>query len=288
MKIASRRVLIMVLLIIGVSLILFPVVSNLYNYVTATKVIDTYQKEVKATSKAKKKQLKEEMSQYNKELAAGTETVNDPFKSTDQGKEPAAKVSVYDNLAEELGEVLGEVTIPKIDVKLPIYNGTSELQLKKGAGLLKGTSLPVGGEGTHSVISAHRGLPTAKLFTDLPKLAIGDVFYIETLEETLAYRVDQIKVVKPENVEDIRVNSQADYFTLLTCTPYMVNTDRLLVRGERIPYTAEVKKSLKKASQRQRWLPIIKSLLLIIGVIGLVICYYLWQRRRSSQKAKSK
>lgn len=288
MKIASRRVLIMVLLIIGVSLILFPVVSNLYNYVTATKVIDTYQKEVKATSKAKKKQLKEEMSQYNKELAAGTETVNDPFKSTDQGKEPAAKVSVYDNLAEELGEVLGEVIIPKIDVKLPIYNGTSELQLKKGAGLLKGTSLPVGGEGTHSVISAHRGLPTAKLFTDLPKLAIGDVFYIETLEETLAYRVDQIKVVKPENVEDIRVNSQADYFTLLTCTPYMVNTDRLLVRGERIPYTAEVKKSLKKASQRQRWLPIIKSLLLIIGVIGLVICYYLWQRRRSSQKAKSK
>lgn len=147
--------------------------------------------------------------------------------------------------------------------------------------------MPVGGEGTHSVISAHRGLPTAKLFTDLPKLAIGDVFYIETLEETLAYRVDQIKVVKPENVEDIRVNSQADYFTLLTCTPYMVNTDRLLVRGERIPYTAEVKKSLKKASQRQRWLPIIKSLLLIIGVIGLVICYYLWQRRRSSQKAKS-
>ncbi|MGY3747978.1 class C sortase [Vagococcus salmoninarum] len=287
MKIASRRVLIMVLLIIGVSLILFPVVSNLYNYVTATKVIDTYQKEVKATSKAKKKQLKKEMSQYNKELAAGTETVTDPFKSTEQGKEPAAKVSVYDNLAEELGEVLGEVTIPKIDVKLPIYNGTSELQLKKGAGLLKGTSLPVGGEGTHSVISAHRGLPTAKLFTDLPKLAIGDVFYIETLEETLAYRVDQIKVVKPENVEDIRVNSQADYFTLLTCTPYMVNTDRLLVRGERIPYTAEVKKSLKKASQRQRWLPIIKSLLLIIGVIGLVICYYLWQRRRSSQKAKS-
>ena len=141
---------------------------------------------------------------------------------------------------------MGYVVIPKIDVNLPIYHGTSEEVLQKGVGHLQNTSLPVGGESTHAVLSGHTGLSSAKLFTDLDKLEEGNIFYIKTLGETFAYEVDQIKIVEPHETSDLLIESDKDYVTLVTCTPYGINSHRLLVRGTRIPYTEEVEKEIKK------------------------------------------
>ena len=131
---------------------------------------------------------------------------------------------------------MGTIRIPKINVTLPIYHGTANETLEKGAGHLENTSLPIGGTGTHAVLSAHSGLPTAALFTDLEKLAEGDLFFLDVLDETLAYRVDQVKVVEPEDTSDLLIDTNADYVTLVTCTPYGINSHRLLVRGVRTEY----------------------------------------------------
>lgn len=132
--------------------------------------------------------------------------------------------------------VIGYIEIPKIDVYMPIYHGASEEVLQKGAGHLEASGLPIGGEGNHSIISAHRGLPSAQLLTRLDEMEIGDVFYIHVLNETLAYQVDQINVILPEELALLGPEENQDLITLLTCTPYAVNTHRLLVRGSRIPY----------------------------------------------------
>ena len=136
-----------------------------------------------------------------------------------------------------MGESLGYITIPKIDVNLPIYEGTSDDVLVKGVGHLEGSSYPLGGAGTHSVLTGHRGMAEAVLFTDLDKLGEGDRFYLHIMDEVLAYQVDQVKVVEPENTEDLEIIPGGDYCTLVTCTPYAINTHRMLVRGAvcRIP-----------------------------------------------------
>jgi sortase A len=134
---------------------------------------------------------------------------------------------------------MGSIEIPKISVDLAIYHGTGQKELEKGVGHVQGTSLPIGGSGTHVVLAAHRGLPNAKLFTDLDQLEIGDKFFLHILNETLAYEVDQIKVVEPDDLTYVQIEEGQDLVTLLTCTPYGVNTQRLLVRGHRIPYVPE-------------------------------------------------
>ncbi|WP_311744730.1 class C sortase, partial [Staphylococcus pseudintermedius] len=142
---------------------------------------------------------------------------------------------------------IGIVNIPKIKIKLPIFDTTNDLFLAKGTSLLEGTSYPTGGKSTHAVISGHRGLPSAKLFTDLPDLKKGDVFFIEINKRTLAYEIDQLKVVEPTETEDLLIEKDKDLVTLLTCTPYMINSHRLLVRGHRIPYTPKMAKNLQRA-----------------------------------------
>ena len=155
---------------------------------------------------------------------------------------------VYMNTLNIAGdEMMGSVEIPKIDIKIPIYHTTEEEVLNKGAGHLEGSSLPVGGANTHAVISAHRGLPSASLFTDLDQLKEGDHFLIHVLNETLCYEVDKISVVKPEDTSALAVEDGQDLVTLLTCTPYGVNTERLLVRGHRVPYVEEKVKEEKTA-----------------------------------------
>ncbi|MEE0426131.1 MAG: class C sortase, partial [Blautia sp.] len=139
----------------------------------------------------------------------------------------------------EIGDVIGYLTIPVIDVNLPIYYGTSQEVLAKGVGYVPETSFPLGGENTHSVLTGHRGLPEAKLFTDMDKVEEGDPFYIHVLDEILAYQVDQIKVVDPDDTSDLDIVEGQDYVTLVTCTPYAINSHRLLVRGHRIEYTGE-------------------------------------------------
>lgn len=272
--------LMVVMFSVGIGLILFPIVSNLYHHITASKTINTYEKQLKQASMEEKAQFTERMHKHNQRLEKGEETVNDPFSATTPSEvlKDSESVSIYENLGAELGDVIGHVTIPQINVELPIYSGTSELQLKKGAGLIRGTSFPIGGSGTHSVISAHRGLPTAELFTDLPKLVLGDVFYIESFDQTLAYEVDQIKVVKPDNVEDIQIQPGKDFLTLLTCTPYMVNTDRLLVRGKRVPYNEVAKKQTVKTVKRQETFK--KGGIFCLILLALLLIYWRKKRRK--------
>ena len=228
----------------GLGIMLYPVISNAYIEYKQKSVITNYEETVKEMPKDTINEELERASDYNK-LLIGTAIVTDPFDPEAQKK--LEESSDYFNILnlDEKG-LMGYVVIPKIDVNLPIYHGTSEEVLQKGVGHLQNTSLPVGGESTHAVLSGHTGLSSAKLFTDLDKLEEGNIFYIKTLGETFAYEVDQIKIVEPHETSDLLIESDKDYVTLVTCTPYSINTHRLLVRGTRVPYTEEVEEEIKK------------------------------------------
>lgn len=178
------------------------------------------------------------------------------------------------------------ISIPRIDVSLPVYHGTSPEALAKGAGHLEGSALPVGGAGTHCVISAHRGLPSATLFTDLDQLRLGDHFYLYELDQVLAYQVDQILVVDPDEMEALNRQDGADYTTLVTCTPYGVNTQRLLVRGHRVAYEPETEQ--QEAQQTVRSLHTNYVLWVAVGLgVTLVFILLLWRGQRSKGKRLS-
>ena len=214
----------------GVFLLLYPTASNWLNQYTQSNVISDYQQSLEQITDEDKLRQIEDARQYNQELI-GNVVLKDPFDAE------ALKV-MNENypklLAVNYSGVMGYIDIPKIDVDLPIYHGTSTEVLTMGVGHLENTSLPVGGLGTHAVLSGHTGLPSAKIFTDLNKLEINDVFYIKVMDETLEYKINQIKIVEPSNTQDLLIDTNHDYVTLVTCTPYGVNSHRLLVRGERV------------------------------------------------------
>ena len=186
---------------------------------------------------------------------------------------------------------MGYLEIPKINVRLAIYHGIGPNALENGCGHIEGTSLPIGGESTHSVISAHRGLPSAKLFTDLDQMEVGDIFYINVLDETLAYKVDQILIVLPEETESLAIEEGKDLVTLVTCTPYGVNSHRLLVRGERTEYVTEddvgdsgviLRNPLEGAGRAERLL-MIGLLVVMIVLIILTIAFKISDRRKKKK-----
>lgn len=220
------------LFLIGVGLVLYPVVSDWYIGRHQASVVASYDKEAARLSQ---EQLETEMARaraYNDSLL-GNVVLTDPFDA--EGL--AEQNTEYDDLLNINGDgVMGSIDIPRVDIYLPIYHTTDAEVLAKGAGHLKNSSLPVGGIGTHAIISGHTALPSAELFNNLSDVEKGDVFYIHVLNETLAYEVDQIKVVLPDNIEDLLIDRNEDYVTLVTCTPYGINSHRLLVRGRRIPY----------------------------------------------------
>ena len=218
-----------IILFLGVSLMIYPIISNYLNANMYNKIITSYMVVTDSKTKERKKKLLEEAKDYNKKLAGNT--------VVDISNSNSEKSQIYSNILKITGDGnMGYVEIPKIDVKLPIYHGTSEKFLSRGAGHLEGTSFPIGGASTHAVISAHRGMPSSKLFTDLNLLEINDVFYVKVLDNILAYKVDKITVVTPDDLKDLKIEKNKDYVTLLTCTPYGINTHRLLVRGSRIDY----------------------------------------------------
>lgn len=263
----------------GLGIFMYPILSNLYANFYHTRVIDTYKTTISKKSKSEKSELIQNMIQYNKEMATGDVMIQDPYSKPEiKKKEKKTQHKVLDALEKKLGEVLGYITIPAIDAKLPIYNGATEYQLQKGVGVLPGTSLPIGGAGAHSVITGHRGLPSSKLFSDLPELKKGDKFFIDILGETHEYQVDQIKTVLPENISDLQLVPGKDYITLLTCTPYMVNTHRLLVRGVRIP-TKEKDKGEKEMEKCECIIPLI-----ILIVINFLILIVLWRMLRIKKR----
>ena len=212
---------IFLLLVVGVGIFMYPIIGNWYTEYNSVMEINSYNSTVKNISRDTLVKLEKDASEYNKAIAEGD----------------SSKVSVtsYNDLLA-VTDALGYIEIPVIGVYLPIYHGLDESTLQMAVGHMLGTSLPIGGESTHSVLAGHTGLPSAKLFTDLDKMEIGNAFYIHVLDKVLKYEVDQIKVVLPEEARDIDIVKGEDHVTLLTCTPYGVNSHRLLVRGKRVPY----------------------------------------------------
>ena len=243
MKKKAGNLVIGIIFLAGLSLLLYPFVANQWNNYRQKQLISGYEQVVSEKEAAEGIDYdaeRKKAEEYNEALLPCV--LPDSFALAESsGVDP-----VYMNTLNIAGdEMMGSVEIPKINIKIPIYHTTEEDVLNKGAGHLEGSSLPVGGANTHAVISAHRGLPSASLFTDLDQMKVGDHFLLHVLDETLCYEVDKISVVKPEDTSALAVEDGQDLVTLLTCTPYGVNTERLLVRGHRVPYVEEEVKEEK-------------------------------------------
>ena len=256
--------------LLGWMLILYPQIGDVMNKFTASTAIKEYSTAVESLKDPSAKDLLDEAILFNKHLVEGT---------VKKGEDTC--ITMKDG-------VIAYLDIPKIKVYLPIYYGTSADVLEKGCGYIKNTSLPVGGESCHSVISGHTGLPSAELLSDLDDLVIGDVFYIHVLNEVLAYKVEQIKVVKPEETEQLRIVPGKDYVTLLTCTPYGINDHRLLVRGVRTTYTAPDNSQDTGTQQviNQEKKVNIGKILIQIGVASIVVILAIRSLRKRSNETK--
>lgn len=228
MKKKSDRMINMVLILvflIGLSLLLYPTISDWWNSFHQTQTIETYSKKVAGLNAETYQRALEDATAYNQEIA---ERGIQWTMTKDEFKKYEALLNVADN------GVMCTVEIPKINCKLPVYHGTDESILQIAIGHIAGSSLPVGGASTHCIISGHRGLPSAKLFSNIDQLEKGDHFMLHTLNETLTYEVDQIRIVLPNELDDLKIIDGEDLCTLVTCTPYGVNSHRLLVRGQRV------------------------------------------------------
>ncbi|MBQ2997908.1 MAG: class C sortase [Oscillospiraceae bacterium] len=224
-KNSFSTIILIVMLVIGLSLLLYPSFSDYWNSFTQSKAITSYAEQVANLDSEEYDHIWSDAYEYNVSIS---DRRNIFLLSDEQRKE-------YNSLLNLGGDgIMGYIDIPSIDVLLPIYHGTTEAVLSVAVGHLDWSSLPVGGTGTHCVVSGHRGLPSAKLFTDIDKLAVGDYFMMNILDEVLTYEVDQIRIVLPEETDDLLIEEGKDLCTLVTCTPYGINSHRLLVRGHRV------------------------------------------------------
>lgn len=222
--VSKTGIILLAILLVGVCVLLYPSFSQYWNSHTQSRAVENYREILESITEDQYAELFDSAKSYNDELGA----IQNPLWHYQQ-------LGGYRDLLNVSGTgIMGYITIEKLGVELPIYHGTDPDILNDACGHLEGSSLPIGGPSTHSVLSAHRGLPHAKLFTDLDKLEIGDTFVITILDRTVTYMVDQIKVVHPQQTEDLEIVKNEDYCTLLTCTPYGINSHRLLVRGTRI------------------------------------------------------
>lgn len=259
----------------GLGVLLYPVFSDLWNQHRQNRLMTDYTNTVTDMEDAERNALWSAAVQYNQGLQAAPQ---DAFT----GADPGPKNPYWSLLDPDGTGVMGYLEIPKISLRLPIYHGTGDAALQKGTGHLAGTSLPVGGSGTHCVLSGHRGLPSALLFTDLDQLETGDTFTLYVLDQRLSYQVDQILVVEPEDVSALAPEDGKDYVTLVTCTPYGVNTHRLLVRGSRIEDTQEPVPevtNLQVAAKAFGWKG--KLLLALLGLGAVWIAVHVLRKRRT-------
>lgn len=261
--------LLILVLLAGLSLLLYPSFSDYWNSFHQSRAIAGYTEEVASMDNDVYEDFRSQAQQYNEKLFLRQKTEN-AFLI------PEEQLAEYEQLLDVTGlGIMGYIEIPSIDVSLPIYHGTSDTVLQIAVGHLDWTSLPVGGESTHCVLSGHRGLPSAKLFTNLDKLAVGDTFLMQVLDEVLTYEVDQILIVEPDETQALMIEEGKDYCTLVTCTPYGVNSHRLLVRGHRIETVQEAKaiRIPADAVQIEPLLvaPLLSLPILLILLIGLLI-----------------
>ena len=244
---------------------LYPTISDYINQHNQTRVVNSYAQQVDGLSDADYTAYFDAADVFNQKIAADPDALYH-----------ADRFSTYSTTLDVTGTgIMGYITIPRIGVELPIYHGTSDAVLQVAAGHLEGTSLPVGGESTHAVISAHRGLPSAKLFTNLDQLEVGDTFTITVLDRVLTYEVDKISIVLPTETDELKIAEGKDYVTLMTCTPYGINTHRLLVRGRRVE-TPDQYKHLRVTAEALKIEPIIVAPImalpmLLILLIGMLI-----------------
>lgn len=246
MRSRKSTVILLILFFIGLSLLLYPSVSNYWNSKTQSEAIIDYEAMLAAYKPEDYTAIFETADAYNREL----EHLSMPLRDY-----PEIEETYWKTLDISGTGMMGYLTIPKINQELPVYHGTSEAVLSTSVGHFQGSSLPVGGDSTHSVVSAHRGLPTAILFTHLDRMEIGDTFTFTILDRVLTYEVDQIRIVEPDDISLIQIEPRADYCTLLTCTPYGINTHRLLVRAHQVD--ASQKSSIYIANEAYRVEPLI-------------------------------
>lgn len=262
MKKLLPNILLASVFLIGLALLLYPAISNYVNTRHQSHAVASYENDMAKLAPEDYTPILQAAQAYNAALLDKP----DRFLQTDE------EAATYQSLLNPTNNgIMGYVEISKIGVKLPIYHGTDESVLQVGAGHVEGTSLPVGGAGTHCAISGHRGLPSAMLFTDLDKLAVGDAFAIHVLDQVLTYQVDQILVVKPSELDALEIDPAKDYCTLITCTPYGVNSHRLMLRGLRVENAAEQAPAEVSAPTAVQTPYDVTPGLIVIGILALVV-----------------
>ena len=263
-------VILVLMLLAGLSLLLYPSVSDYWNSFHQSQAISQYSEKVKNLDKEMRKKMWEDAQSYNQRMKGQNK---DYTLSEEEKAEYESMLNVDSN------GIMGYIEIPKINCSLPIYHGTNASVLQTAIGHLEWTSLPVGGESTHCVLSGHRGLPSAKLFTNLDKLNEGDIFMLRVMDEVLTYEVDQILIVEPQQVEALRIVEGQDYCTLVTCTPYGINSHRLLVRGHRIENVKEANKA-RVAADAVQIEPLIVAPAIATPMLLLLLVILLLPRQR--------
>lgn len=262
------------ILLAGLSLLLYPTVSDYWNSFHQSRAIAAYAEQVAEMDDDAYAELWAEATEYNETLVGRGD---DRYLMTDEERE------TYENLLNASGSgILGYIEIPEIKCSLPIYHGTDTAVLQIAVGHIEGSSLPVGGEGTHCVLSGHRGLPSARLFTDLDKLENGDLFMIQVLDETLTYEVDQIRIVLPTEMDDLAIEEGKDYCTLVTCTPYGINTHRLLVRGHRVE-NVEQAQTIRVTADAMQIEPLLVAVAVAIPILLVLLIILLLPKRPRRQ-----
>ena len=277
MKKHSGTILLVLIFFVGLAVMLYPTISDYINQRNQTRVVNSYAQQVDGLSDADYTAYFDAADVFNQEIAADPDALYH-----------ADRFSTYSTTLDVTGTgIMGYITIPRIGVELPIYHGTSDAVLQVAAGHLEGTSLPVGGESTHAVISAHRGLPSAKLFTNLDQLEVGDTFTITVLDRVLTYEVDQISIVLPTETDNLKVTEGKYYVTLMTCTPYGINSHRLLVRGRRIE-TPDKLKHIRVTSEATKIEPIITAPIIALPLLLALLIWLLFStRKRKSSRGEN-
>lgn len=275
----------LLVVLLGIGILVYPSLSEYLSELNGSRATASYDDSVLQMEQARLDQLLAQAQEYNRQLA-GASAGQAPL-SDDNGN-PITPESYWDLLNVDSAGMMGYIEIPKLNTTIPIYHGTSEAVLQVGVGHLQNTSLPVGGESTHAALSGHRGLPTRSLFTDLDQMEVGDRFYIKVLNETLCYTVDQILTVLPHEMDALAIEEGKDYVTLITCTPYGINSHRLLVRGVRTPYDpqqhqneiAESASYLSSMPAQYRHLLIGAVVLVVVLLLRFLVCAVLNIRKR--------
>ncbi len=279
MKKRLSTIILIAVFLVGLGLMMYPTVSNIVNNAHQSVAIDTYDKQIASMSKDDFHNILEDARLYNRTI-----TTNE-FPRDERDLEGNAE---YHNVMNPSDNgMMGYLKIDAIKLKMPIYHTTKESVLQKGVGHMPTTSLPVGGINTHAVLTGHRGLPSAKLFTDLDKLVVGDVFYIYVLDDILAYKIDQIKTVLPTETKDLQIIKGQDHVTLVTCTPYGINTHRLLVRGTRVPYDSTINVTRQPAQPVRLVSPTAMALIIAGGIMLLFFIILLLLKLKEKRRENS-